>query len=127
MSNISDKDAIALVKAELEERFEGAAEPLWDLDDNGNPIYVDIGCATWVFCELFEIQDDPSPEVERDEEGIAVAIQARMKWSHWDFMTTREYYVPIYFEEGEWQVSSEFGWEDVDIEDVEGEEGETDV
>ncbi len=46
MTTISNKEAIALVTDYLIARCR-TAEPLWDLDDYGNPIYVDIGCATW--------------------------------------------------------------------------------
>lgn len=114
---INDKSAITITRDFLESKYVDAAEPLWELDDFGNPIYVDVGCATWVFCELFEIQDEPEPSVERDEEGLTVTIQAKVKWSHWDYRTNREFYVPIVFEDGSWQASTDFDWEDVSIED----------
>lgn len=117
--NQADEDSIELVKDFLEAEFADAAEPLWDLDDDGNPIYVDVGCATWVYCELFDIQDNPIPMVERDGDEVAVIIQARIKWSHWDFITTREFYVPIFFEEEQWKISTDWDWKDVSIDDFE--------
>lgn len=115
---ISDKEAIELARNFLEEKCADAAEPLWDLDDYGNPIYVDVGCATWVCCELFDIQDSPEPKVEQDEEGVAVFIQAKVKWSHWDYMAIREFYVPIIFEGDSWEASTDFDWEDISIDDL---------
>lgn len=120
--DINDKTAIEIARDFLESKCADAAEPLWDLDDFGNPIYVDVGCATWVCCEIFEIQDQPEPTVERDQEVLTVTIQAKVKWSHWDYCTTREFYVPIIFEDENWQASTDFDWEDVSIEDFEEEQ-----
>lgn len=116
---INDKDAIEIARNFLEKECADAAEPLWDLDDFGNPIDSgDIGCATWVCCELFEIQDDPEPKVHRDEKGVTVVIQAKVKWEHWNYTTIREFCVPIVFEDEDWS-ASDMAWGDVGIDAVE--------
>lgn len=117
--NISDVAKIETARDFLTAKYTDAAEPLWGLDDFGSPIYVDVGCATWVSCELFELQEDPAPVIEQeDEETIIVVIQAEVKWSHWDYTTIREFYVPISRQDDNWIVSEyDLNWEDISIDD----------
>lgn len=110
--DISEQDAIKLAKDFLLERCADTAEPLWDEDDFGNPIYVDIGCAQWVHCEFFKLLTEPGPTVEKDEYGFKVTLQAQTRWSHWNYSLIREYYVWIVWYEDVWLASNDFDWSD---------------
>jgi hypothetical protein len=116
--------AINCAQRFLVERFEGAAEPLWELDDDGYPIETDVGCVEWVSCELFEIIQSPQPQPqleETEDSGITVTLQAQMMWSHWDCVIVREFYVDLSCEDGNWIV---LDWESADIDyEIDYEEG----
>jgi EAL domain-containing protein (putative c-di-GMP-specific phosphodiesterase class I) len=92
--SITAEKAVELARQYLCEIYEGAAVPLYEVDDYGEPIYEDPGCVDWGVCDLFELEKSFQLEVEGV--SIIVTLEALVHWSHWgDVGERRGFFISV--------------------------------